>query len=72
MPVSYDLASGALTTASSTIDLAPRAREMDVELGWSTALSRKSSLRLGVARAFDAGHVSGATDTAGFVTLHLR
>ena len=72
VPISYDLVSGALTTATSTIDLAPRAREMDIELGWSTALSRGSSLRLGVARAFDAGHVSGATDTAGFVTLSIR
>jgi hypothetical protein len=57
-------ASGALTTASSTIDLSPSAREMDVDLGWSIAPSWKSSLRLGVARAFDAGDVSGATDTA--------
>ena len=40
--------------------------------GWSSALTSRSELRLGVARAFDAGHVSGATDTAGFVSLSLR
>lgn len=72
VPVSYDLVSGVLTTATSTVDLAARARETDLELGWSTALSRESSLRLGIARAFDAGHVAGATDTAGFLTLSLR
>ncbi len=71
-PVSYDLASGVLTTATETMELAPTAREMDLEFGWSTALSPGSFLRLGVARAFDAGHVAGATDTAGFLTLSLR
>ena len=71
-PVSFDLVSGALTTRSATVDMAPTARELDLELGWSTALSPKSSLRVGVARAFDAGHVAGATDTAGYLTLVLR
>jgi hypothetical protein len=72
LPVSYDLVSGVLTTATATTDLAPTARELDLEFGWSTALSPGSSLRMGVARAFDAGHEAGATDTAGFVTLSLR
>ncbi len=72
IPVVYDLVSGALTTVTTTTDLAPTARELDVEFGWSTALSATSSLRLGVAHAFDAGHVAGAADTAGFVTLALR
>ncbi len=72
MPVAYDLMTGALTTATTTVDLAPDSRELDLELGWSAALSPTSSLRLGIARAFDAGHVAGATDTAGFVTLVLR
>lgn len=72
LPVSYDLISGVLTTATATTDLAPTARELDLEFGWSTALSPGSSLRMGVARAFDAGHVDGATDTAGFVTLSLH
>nr|WP_209570468.1 S8 family serine peptidase [Sphingomonas sp. PvP018] len=72
MPVSYDLMSGTLTTRTVATDLAPTARELDLEFGWSTALSRSSSLRLGVARAFDAGHVAGATDTAGFVTVSLH
>lgn len=71
-PVSFDLISGALTTRSATVDMAPTARELDLELGWSTALSPKSSLRVGVARALDAGHVAGATDTAGYLTLVLR
>lgn len=72
VPVAYDLMTGALTTATIMVDLAPDARELDLELGWSTSLSPTSSLRLGVARAFDAGHVAGATDTAGFVALVLR
>lgn len=72
LPVSYDLVSGVLTTATATTDLAPTARELDLEFGWSIALTPGSSLRMGVARAFDAGHVDGATDTAGFVTLSLR
>lgn len=71
-PVSYDLASGELTTATTAMDLAPTARELDLEFGWSAALSPGSSLRLGFARAFDAGHVAGATETAGFVTFSLR
>lgn len=71
-PVAFDLMSGALTTRMTTVDLAPTARETDIELGWSTTLTATSSLRLGVAHAFDAGHVAGAQDTAGFVTLVLR
>lgn len=71
-PVSFDLISGALMTRTVAVDLAPDARELDLELGWSTALSRTSSLRFGFARAFDAGHVAGASDTAGFVTIAIR
>lgn len=71
-PVSFDLVSGALTTRAAAVDLTPTARELDLELGWSAALSPTSSLRLGVARAFDAGHVAGAVDTAGYLTLTLR
>jgi hypothetical protein len=71
-PVAYDLMTGALATRLTSVDLTPTAREMDVELGWSAALSPSSSLRLGVAHAFDAGHVGGAQDTAGFVALVLR
>ena len=63
---------GALATRLTSVDLTPTAREMDVELGWSAALSPTSSLRLGVAHAFDAGHVAGAQDTAGFIALVLR
>ncbi|MET3436783.1 S8 family serine peptidase [Sphingomonas sp. 1185] len=72
VPVSYDLMSGALTTRMAVVDLVPSARELDIELGWSAALSPMSSLRFGIARAFDAGHVAGATDTAGYVMLVLR
>ncbi|MDR6127099.1 S8 family serine peptidase [Sphingomonas sp. SORGH_AS_0438] len=72
VPVTYDLMSGALATRMAVVDLAPSARELDIELGWSAALSPMSSLRFGIARAFDAGHVAGATDTAGYVTLVLR
>ncbi|WP_294328597.1 S8 family serine peptidase [uncultured Sphingomonas sp.] len=71
-PVSFDLVSGALATRTVAVDLAPDARELDLELGWATALSPTSSLRFGVARAFDAGHVAGAFDTAGFVTIAIR
>ena len=71
-PVAYDLMTGVLATRLTSVDLTPTAREMDVELGWSAALSPSSSLRLGVAHAFDAGHVAGAQDTAGFVALVLR
>lgn len=72
VPVVYDLMSSTLATRTASVDLAPSARELDIELGWSAALSPTSSLRLGVAHAFDAGHVAGATDTAGFMTLVLR
>ncbi|MFN3674511.1 MAG: S8 family serine peptidase [Sphingomonas pseudosanguinis] len=71
-PVAYDLMTGVLATRLTSVDLTPTAREMDVELDWSAALSPSSSLRLGVAHAFDAGHVAGAQDTAGFVALVLR
>jgi hypothetical protein len=71
-PVAFDLVTGALVTRAVAIDLAPDARELDLELGWSTALSRTSSFRVGIARAFDAGHVAGASDTAAFVTIAIR
>ncbi|GAA3724920.1 hypothetical protein GCM10022268_36150 [Sphingomonas cynarae] len=71
-PVAYDLMSGALTTRTASIDLMPTARELDVELGWSTAFGQGRSLRLGIAHAVNAGHVAGVHDTAGFATLVLR
>ncbi|MEH3100624.1 hypothetical protein [Sphingomonas adhaesiva] len=71
-PVAYDLMTGALATRLTSVDVTPTAREMDVELGWSAALSPTSSLRLGVAHAFDAGHVASAQDTARFLSLTLR
>jgi len=71
-PIAYDLMTGALATRLTSVDMTPTAREMDVELGWSAALSPTSSLRLGVAHAFDAGHVADAQDTAGFLSLTLR
>jgi cytosine/adenosine deaminase-related metal-dependent hydrolase len=70
--VSFDLVSDALVTRTVAVDLAPNARELDLELGWAVALSPTSSLRFGIARAFDAGHVAGASDTAGFVTIAIR
>jgi len=72
LPVTYDLMSGATATRMALVDLVPKARELDVELGWSAALSPMSSLRVGIAHAFHAGHVAGAADTAGFVMLVLR
>ncbi|MBB4085670.1 S8 family serine peptidase [Sphingomonas carotinifaciens] len=71
-PVAYDLMTGVLATRLTSVDLTPTAREMDVALGWSATLSPTSSLRLGIAHAFDAGHVAGAQDTAGFLSLTLR
>lgn len=71
-PVSYDLVTGTLSSVPSEVDLTPKARELDLEFGWSKALSSTSLLRLGVARAFAAGHVAGASDTAGYLTLVVR
>ncbi|MEJ8629492.1 hypothetical protein P0F65_05955 [Sphingomonas sp. I4] len=64
--------SGALAEESRTFDLSPTARELDLELGWSTALAPSSTLRFGVARAFDAGHVRGGSDVAAFFNLVVR
>ncbi len=72
LPVAYDLMTGALRTSDTALDLAPDARELDFELGWSKRLSANSSMRFGIARAFDAGHVAGASDTAGFLTIAIR
>ena len=72
VPVSYDLVSGALVQQRRTFDLSPDARELDLSLGWTSALSSTSSLRLGLVRAFDAGHVAGATDAAAFATFVVR
>lgn len=72
VPTVYDLATGVLTSERRLIDLAPAARELDLELGWWAALSDSAALRLGVAHAFDAGHVAGASDTAGFLSLTIR
>lgn len=72
VPVAYDLMSGVLVEERRTFDLSPTARELDLELGWSTALAPSSTLRVGVARAFDAGHVRGASDVAAFFNLVVR
>lgn len=71
-PVGFDVAAGELVTEARRVDLAPDVRELDVELGWSAMLSPGSHVRLGVAQAFNAGHVRGARDTAGFLSLVLR
>ena len=71
-PIAFDLISGAYTIGLRRFDLSPTAREKDVELGWVTAFGPTSSLRFGVAQAFDAGHVAGARDTAGYFTLIIR
>jgi hypothetical protein len=71
-PVTYDLITGVLDTRQLAVDLAPDTREIDLEFGWSAWLSDRGALRLGIAHAFDAGHVAGANDTAGFVTLTIR
>lgn len=71
-PVVYDLISRALTTERRTLDLSPSAREMDIELGWSAPLTAASWLRLGLAQAFDAGHVAGARDTAAYVAISIH
>ena len=72
VPVAFDLVTGALAEERRSFDLSPGARETDLELGWSTLIAPASTLRLGVARAIDAGHVRGATDTAAFVALVIR
>ena len=69
--MTYDLISGSLESRTLALDLAPDAREIDLELGWSAWLFDRAALRLGVAHAFDAGHVAGASDTAGFVTFTI-
>lgn len=71
-PVAYDLASRELVTETRAFGIAPDAREMNVELGWSAALSENAAVRLGLARAFNAGHVAGARDTAGSLSVTLR
>lgn len=72
VPLSYDLMGATLSTMTTRIDLTPRAREWDMELGWSASLGGRGFLHLGLAHALDAGHVVGAHDTAGFVALTLR
>lgn len=71
-PLRYDLQRAVLTTAATAVDLTPTAREIDLELGWSTHWGDRATVRLGAAHARAAGHVAGARDTAGFVSLSLR
>lgn len=71
-PLSYDLMTGRLVTGMTPVDLAPTSRELDLEFGWAAALSETSSVRFGIARAFNAGHVAGVQSTAGFASLVVR
>ncbi|MEH3121857.1 MAG: S8 family serine peptidase [Sphingomonas phyllosphaerae] len=72
VPLSYDLIGGTLSDAVQRVDLTPQAREWDVELGWSATLGKRAAIRFGLAHAFDAGHVAGARDAAGFVSVTVR
>ncbi|WP_081668587.1 S8 family serine peptidase [Sphingomonas phyllosphaerae] len=72
VPLSFDLIGGTLSEAVRRVDLTPRARECDLELGWSVRVGTRGLVRLGMAQAFDAGHVAGARDTAGFVSVAIR
>ncbi|MEH3124106.1 MAG: hypothetical protein PGN16_19430 [Sphingomonas phyllosphaerae] len=72
VPLSYDLTGGALRETVQRLDLTPQTREWDIELGWSAAVGERGAIRLGIAHAVDAGHVAGAHDTAGFVSVTLR
>lgn len=72
VPTAYDWRSGAIAVDDRHLDLSPSAREMNFELGWTTAVVRSGWLRFGAAHALSAGNVRGVHETAGFATLTLR
>lgn len=56
--VGYDVETRSLIDATSLIDLAPDARELDLELGWSRGFA-SGYLSLGGAYGFNSGNVAG-------------
>lgn len=72
LPQGYDLASQSLVMGTQRLDLTSTAREYDAELGWSVAVARRATVRLGYAHAFDAGNVPGRQDDASFINLTIR
>lgn len=68
-PAAYDYETGAIMTEARNINLAPSAREMNLEMGWSAALPI-GSLSLGAAYGFNSGNVAGQNAAAGWLKFN--
>ncbi|MGJ3264750.1 MAG: S8 family peptidase [Salinarimonas sp.] len=55
---------GRIAFRDLAVDLAPRARQIDLGLDWTTGLGPRSELRLGAALSLSEGHQPGATGAA--------
>lgn len=69
--VAYDLETRSLIDQTSYINLAPSAREYNVELGWARALG-KGQLSLGAAYGMNSGNVQGQQSAAGWLRYGAR
>jgi hypothetical protein len=65
-PMGFDLTSLDVADRTRSLDLAPGAREMDVELGWARGFGT-SYLSLGAVYGFNAGNQTGASSAGGWV-----
>jgi hypothetical protein len=65
-PVAYDLDTLSLVNAARMLNLAPDARELNVELGWSKTFAT-GYLSLGAAYALNSSHMRGEKSAAGWL-----
>lgn len=67
-PSGFDLSTLAVTDVVRRFDLAPNAREIDVELGWATAIYQVR-VATGAAYGANAGNQRGSTNAAAWMRL---
>lgn len=60
----YDLDTEQLVDSTRTFNIAPAAREMNLELGWGKSFAGSGHLSLATAMSFNSGNVAGRTDHA--------
>ena len=60
-PTSYNWHTNTLTDTTSTINMAPDAREMDVEGSWTKAISRWANLSMGASLTANTENQAGLT-----------
>ena len=71
-PVAYNYVAQTFTLQTDHFNVAPNAREMDLETDWAKPIGARGSLSLGAALTANTGNVSGQTGGAAWFRYDLK